>query len=82
MRSTANPESASPTEEVLRGPNFSSLPPFFTENDRRNSISVGNPDLKPTHANNFDLLYEHYLKPLGILQAGFFYKDISDPIIP
>ena len=61
-------------------PNFSSLPPFFTENDRRNSISVGNPDLKPTHANNFDLLYEHYLKPLGILQAGFFYKDISDPI--
>lgn len=61
-------------------PNFSSLPPFFTENDRRNSISVGNPDLKPTHANNFDLLYEHYLKPLGILQAGFFYKNITDPI--
>ncbi|MBV9075748.1 MAG: TonB-dependent receptor [Acidobacteria bacterium] len=61
-------------------PNFSDLPPFFTEDDRRNSISVGNPDLKPTHANNFDLLYEHYLKPLGILQAGFFYKDISDPI--
>ena len=61
-------------------PNFSSLPPFFTENDRRNSISVGNPELKPTHADNFDLLYEHYLKPLGILQAGFFYKNISDPI--
>lgn len=61
-------------------PNFGNLPPFFTENDRRNSISVGNPDLQPTHANNFDVLYEHYLKPLGILQAGFFYKDISDPI--
>jgi TonB-dependent receptor len=61
-------------------PNFGDLPPFLTENDRRNSISVGNPDLKPTHANNFDVLYEHYLKPLGILQAGFFYKDISDPI--
>jgi len=61
-------------------PEFGSLPPFFTENDRRNSVSVGNPDLKPTHANNFDVLYEHYLKPLGILQAGFFYKDISDPI--
>ncbi|HWC15989.1 MAG TPA: TonB-dependent receptor, partial [Terriglobales bacterium] len=61
-------------------PGFSSLPPFFTENDKKNSISVGNPDLKATHAHSFDVLYEHYLKPLGILQAGFFYKDISDPI--
>jgi TonB-dependent receptor len=61
-------------------PNFGDLPPFFTENDRRNSISVGNPDLKPTHANNYDVLYEHYLKPLGIISAGFFYKDITDPI--
>lgn len=23
-----------------------------------------------------DILYEHYLKPLGLLSAGFFYKDI------
>ena len=61
-------------------PNFGDLPPFFTENDRKNSISVGNPDLKPNRANNYDLLYEHYLKPLGILSAGFFYKDISSPI--
>jgi TonB-dependent receptor len=43
-------------------------------------ISYGNPDLKPTHANNYDLLYERYLKPLGVFQAGFFYKQISDPI--
>src|SRR5205807_1770036 len=33
------------------------------------------------HANNYDVLYERYLKPLGMLQAGFFYKDLSDPIV-
>src|SRR3984893_7786337 len=37
--------------------------------------------LNPEHANNYDLLYERYLTPLGLLQAGFFYKDIADPIV-
>jgi TonB-dependent receptor len=37
--------------------------------------------LKPEHANNYDLLYERYLTPLGLIQAGFFYKDITDPIV-
>jgi outer membrane receptor protein involved in Fe transport len=44
------------------------------------TISVGNPNLKPEHANDYDLLYEHYLKPYGELQAGFFYKQLSQPI--
>ncbi len=60
-------------------PNFSDLPPIF---DITNApkVSFGNPNLKPTHANNYDLLFEEYLKPLGVLQAGFFYKQLSDPI--
>jgi len=60
-------------------PNFSDLPPIF---DITNApkVSIGNPDLKPTHANNYDVLFEQYLKPLGVLQAGFFYKQLSDPI--
>jgi TonB-dependent receptor len=37
--------------------------------------------LKPEHANNYDLLYERYLTPLGLIQAGFFYKNISSPIV-
>ena len=37
--------------------------------------------MKPEHANNYDLLYERYLKPAGILQAGFFYKQLSDTLI-
>jgi TonB-dependent receptor len=46
----------------------------------RGTVQVGNANLKPTKANNYDLLIEHYFQPLGILQAGFFYKRLSDPI--
>ena len=45
------------------------------------TVSLGNPDLKPEHANNFDVLLEQYLAPLGLIQAGYFYKALSDPII-
>jgi TonB-dependent receptor len=45
------------------------------------TVSLGNPDLKPEHANNYDILLERYLNPLGLVQAGYFYKALSDPII-
>ncbi len=67
-------------------PNFGDLPPSFDVTNvipnqpNGQSVGFGNPNLKPTHANNYDVLYEQYLKPLGVLQAGFFYKQISDPI--
>jgi TonB-dependent receptor len=59
------------------------LVPYVTEDDSSNPATVaeGNPNLKPEHANNYDLLYEHYLKPAGIFQAGFFYKQLSDTLI-
>src|SRR5579872_2829169 len=53
--------------------------PDFTQNPP--TVSIGNPDLKAEHANDFDVLYEQYLKPLGMFSAGFFYKDLSDPIV-
>ena len=45
------------------------------------TLTIGNPALKPEHANNYDVLYERYLHPLGAVQVGFFYKDISTPIV-
>jgi TonB-dependent receptor len=45
------------------------------------TLTKGNPALKPEHANNFDILYERYLHPLGAIQAGFFYKNLTDPIV-
>jgi TonB-dependent receptor len=44
------------------------------------SVTVGNPNLKPTRSNNYDLLVEHFFQPLGILQAGFYYKQLTNPI--
>lgn len=63
-------------------PNFSDLVPsvVFSPNGSPPTATIGNPALKATRANDFDLLFEHFFQPLGILQAGFFYKDLSDPI--
>jgi TonB-dependent receptor len=43
--------------------------------------SLGNPALKAETANNYDLLLEHYLKPFGMIQGGFFYKQLYNPIV-
>jgi TonB-dependent receptor len=61
-------------------PNFGDLPPFLLQQDRRNTISVGNPALQPTRANDFDLLFERFLQPVGVVQAGLFYKALTNPI--
>jgi len=52
-------------------------------NDTQNppTVSLGNPALKAEHADNFDVLLEQYLAPLGLIQAGYFYKYLSDPIV-
>ncbi len=65
-------------------PNIGDLVPSTTvdPNASPKSISKGNPNLQPTKANNYDVLIEHYFQPLGILQAGYFYKQLSDPIFP
>jgi TonB-dependent receptor len=45
-------------------------------------IQVGNPGLVAEHANDYDLLYEHYLPAVGMLEGGYFYKQITKPIYP
>jgi len=42
-------------------------------------FTVGNSALRPEFANNYDVLYEHFLKPIGMLQAGVFYKQLTAP---
>jgi TonB-dependent receptor len=44
------------------------------------TISLGNPNLKSEQANNYDVLYERTLSHTGLLQAGYFYKDLTEPI--
>jgi TonB-dependent receptor len=64
-------------------PNFGDIAPFRIVDPNASPtvpVSLGNPSLKPTHAQNFDILLEHYFNPHGLIQGGFFYKALSDPI--
>ncbi len=66
----------------LSRPNPYDLVPYSTVDQSTNpyTIALGNPNLKAEHANDFDVLYEHYLLPYGVIQGGFFYKQLIDPI--
>ena len=69
---------------AISRPNFSDLVPSqqVDPNASPKALGIGNPGLLATKANNFDVLVEHFFQPLGILQAGFFYKQLSNPIYP
>jgi TonB-dependent receptor len=54
---------------------------FIAPGDPNNSVSLGNPNLRAETADNFDVLFEHYLNPFGIITAGYFYKNLVDPIV-
>jgi TonB-dependent receptor len=45
-------------------------------------ISAGNPNLKPTLGDNYDLDFEYYLPDGGIVQAGVFDKEFTNYIVP
>jgi TonB-dependent receptor len=66
----------------LSRPNPYDVVPYSTvdQSTQPYTLSFGNPNLKAEHANDFDILYEHYLKPYGVIQGGFFYKQLIDPI--
>jgi TonB-dependent receptor len=57
------------------------LVPYIEEDSTASpvAVSIGNPSLRPEHANNYDVLYEDYLQPLGLIQAGFFFKQLTAP---
>jgi TonB-dependent receptor len=65
-------------------PNVGDLVPtvIVDPNTSPKTVTEGNPNLKPTKANNYDILLEHFFQPLGIIQGGYFYKQLSNPIYP
>jgi TonB-dependent receptor len=67
-------------------PNYADLAPYLTYTPATSNTAVnpaltaGNPNLKPTWAQNIDLLGEHYLRSIGVIQAGAFYKMLYNYI--
>ena len=69
----------------LARPQFSDLIPFQSApsgGTARNTVSQGNPNLKAEYGDDIDVLYDNALSHQGLLQAGFFFKHLSNPILP
>jgi TonB-dependent receptor len=45
-----------------------------------NLVQIGNTGMVAEHANDFDLLYERFLPSVGMIEGGYFYKQITRPI--
>lgn len=63
--------------QTIARPAGSDLLPASTVNDTARTISEGNPNLAVTESVNYDVSLEYYLKPIGVLSAGAFRKDID-----
>jgi TonB-dependent receptor len=49
--------------------------------DTTREAEVGNPNLQPFESDNIDFTLEYYPGGIGVLSAGYFYKDISNFVI-
>ena len=64
--------------KTISRPSYRDLVPYEKINVKKKEYKLGNPDLKPTFAHNFDLLGEYYLGNIGLLSVGAYYKNIRD----
>jgi TonB-dependent receptor len=62
---------------TIARPAGADLLPTSTINDTNRTITEGNPGLEVTESTNWDVSLEYYLKPIGVLSAGAFRKDIE-----
>lgn len=50
----------------------------YDDNTGLGLVQQNNPALGPQHSTNYDLSAEYYFEPVGVISAGFFYKDLTD----
>lgn len=59
-------------------PTLAQVIPAVTISDAAQTVTIGNPALKPQFAKNTDLKLEYYFKSNGMVSVGVFRKDITD----
>ena len=59
-------------------PDLLQLVPAVSINDTAQTVTIGNPDLKPQMAKNIDLKLEYYFKNSGLVTLSVFQKRITD----
>jgi len=62
----------------LNRPNYYELVPYTSLGST--TYDTGNPNLVPSHANNFDFRYEYFPGIADLISLGVFYKKIYRPI--
>ena len=67
--------------QTIARPNMRELAPFEQFDTKNGFYNVGNPGLKRTLINNFDLRYEWFSRPGEIIAVSGYYKTFKDPII-
>lgn len=63
---------------AISRPAVASIIPTITENSENNTVTMGNPDLKPYLTDNFEVSVEKYFEPVGLFSVGGFLKQISN----
>lgn len=59
-------------------PNFTQLSPYTMTYYDQETISTGNPELRPMLSHNVDMLFEHYFMNVGQFTIGLYYKALRD----
>ncbi|HLF63009.1 MAG TPA: TonB-dependent receptor, partial [Saprospiraceae bacterium] len=67
--------------KTLARPNMRELAPFVQFDTKNGFFNVGNPNLRRTLIQNYDLRYELYPRTGELLAVSVFYKQFKDPII-
>ncbi|MBO9641240.1 MAG: TonB-dependent receptor, partial [Siphonobacter aquaeclarae] len=84
LRYTLKPDAiirAAYTRTFVR-PNFGDMTPGTSVDNSKSPMTItqGNPDLRPTFSDNFDLMGEYYFTNIGLLSGGVFHKQIRDVV--
>ena len=64
--------------QTLARPDYHQLSPHFTMGYSRNTVRAGNPNLRPAHAYNNDLILTLHSNKIGLLSVAGFLKKIKD----
>lgn len=62
-------------------PSMANAQPTETINETNQTLTIGNPSLRPQRAKNWDATLEYYFEPSGCLSVGWFHKAIRDYIL-
>ena len=74
----ANTQARASYSRSISRPTPTLLLPTLVPNELNQTLSAGNPDLRPYTSDNFDVSVERYFAGIGQLSAGVFLKEISN----